>query len=287
MAVGFTKGTLLKDPTDTPTHRYSVTTSDAHAWPEAWFAGTGWVRFEPTPSVSGATVPDYSVPAAVTSRGQDPSTATASPTATLAGRPERPAPRDLLRNDGDAATNPLTKKSPSSMSPWLFAPVAVAVLSVVPLLLTLVRRHRRWRHPDALTAWSQLVDDARDVGHHWHRPDSPRAAAARLAESHRLPSPALEALGRLAVAAERARYAPPGRQAGVDLTTWRGDVGTIRSALQTTSPTRVRLRAQLFAPSTLQWAARGVGEQVANALDSVDDLIAAVTRPIRRRATTR
>ena len=28
---------------------YEVTTSDAHAWPEVWFAGAGWVRFEPTP----------------------------------------------------------------------------------------------------------------------------------------------------------------------------------------------------------------------------------------------
>ncbi|MEO6205789.1 MAG: DUF3488 and transglutaminase-like domain-containing protein, partial [Mycobacteriales bacterium] len=43
VAVGFTRGTRQADST------YEVTTDDAHAWPEAWFAGAGWVRFEPTP----------------------------------------------------------------------------------------------------------------------------------------------------------------------------------------------------------------------------------------------
>ncbi|MEO6822813.1 MAG: DUF3488 and transglutaminase-like domain-containing protein, partial [Candidatus Nanopelagicales bacterium] len=42
VAVGFTAGT--KDAAGD----YVVTTKDAHSWPELWFTGIGWVRFEPT-----------------------------------------------------------------------------------------------------------------------------------------------------------------------------------------------------------------------------------------------
>ena len=51
VAVGFTQGTQVADG------RWEVTTSDAHAWPEVWFSGTGWVRFEPTPRSVQVTTP--------------------------------------------------------------------------------------------------------------------------------------------------------------------------------------------------------------------------------------
>jgi transglutaminase-like putative cysteine protease len=54
VAVGFTPGTF--DPT---TRTYTVTTEQAHAWPEVWFEGHGWLAFEPTPG-RGAPTPDYS-----------------------------------------------------------------------------------------------------------------------------------------------------------------------------------------------------------------------------------
>ncbi len=41
--VGFTPGEQAEDGT------WVVTVHDAHAWPELWFEGVGWVRFEPTP----------------------------------------------------------------------------------------------------------------------------------------------------------------------------------------------------------------------------------------------
>ena len=43
VAVGFTPGDLQSDGT------YSVRGKYAHAWPEVWFDGIGWVAFEPTP----------------------------------------------------------------------------------------------------------------------------------------------------------------------------------------------------------------------------------------------
>ena len=43
VAVGFTPGELNADGS------YSVFGKNAHAWPQVWFDGIGWVTFEPTP----------------------------------------------------------------------------------------------------------------------------------------------------------------------------------------------------------------------------------------------
>ena len=284
VAVGFTQGALLKgSPGGTGTRTYSVTTSDAHAWPEAWFAGTGWVRFEPTPAQSGATVPDYSLSTSPLPSPSDPTAVTPTPSAAPAGPADRAEHHDLFTDAGSPGLEQ-TKKAPSTTSPWLYLPAAVPVLAALPFLLTLVRRRRRLTHPDALSAWSQLEDDARDIGHVWRGADSPRAAAGRLAARHALSAPALAALHRLAVAAERVRYAPPARQREFDLA---ADVAAVRSALWHASSTSVRLRAQLFAPSTLDWATHGVGQAVGRVFDVLDEIIAALTRPLRRRAVPR
>jgi hypothetical protein len=279
VAVGFTPGALLAGST----HTYSVTTLEAHAWPEAWFAGTGWVRFEPTPAASGAQVPDYSLPAATNNPQSpgDPSVATPTPTPTVA-RPSNGRPDvDILDGRPTVAT-PTSSGGSAGPSLWLVVPVAVAVLVTLPFLLTLLRRRRRWSRPGPLTAWDQLQDDASDVGHHWNPADSPRAATSRLLAGRRLPMPAVQALDRIAVAAERARYAPAGRQAPGDLAS---DVAVVRAALQGHASARVRLRAKYLPPSTLAWVAHSLGERVADVLDKVDDTISAVTRPVRRRAT--
>ena len=282
VAVGFTKGTLLRG-----THTYSVTTHDAHAWPEAWFAGTGWVRFEPTPAQSGASVPDYSLPTSAAPSGNDPTAVVPTPSAAPAGPADRSEHHDLF-TDAGAPGLTQTKKVSAGTSAWLlFLPVAIVVLAVLPFLLTLVRRRRRLRHPDPLSAWSQLEDDARDIGYVWHGADSPRAAAVRLAAGHPLPAPAFDALNRLARAAERVRYAPPSRHREPDRAFDMSDVAAVRSGLWQTSSTGARLRAQLFAPSTLTWATRGVGDRVGRVLDAVDEAIATVTRPLRRRVAPR
>ncbi len=282
VAVGFTSGTKLAG-TDDADATYSVTTSNAHAWPEAWFAGTGWVRFEPTPAASGASTPDYSIPAVDTPVGpEDPGTAVPVPTATPGLTGNGRLDEDLLEGREVAPTGAGGSSGSSGPPLWLVVPVAVAVLLTLPFLLTLLRRRRRWAKPGPLTAWAQLRDDANDVGHDWHPADSPRTAAARLADWRRLPAAALVALEQVAVAAERARYAPPGRQASEDLS---AAVATVRSALQETAPARDRLRAKYLPASTLVWVTHGIGERIADLLDKVDEVISAVTRPIRRRAT--
>lgn len=93
VAVGFTPGVLNVDGW------YSVIGKNAHAWPEIWFDGIGWVAFEPTPgrgapgAESYTGVPpeqDESGPGSVVA-GQ-PTESTLPPTPTTAVPPQTTVP---------------------------------------------------------------------------------------------------------------------------------------------------------------------------------------------------
>jgi transglutaminase-like putative cysteine protease len=57
VAVGFTPG--QPDPDPTAPGRYIVRGENAHAWPEVYLAGIGWVGFEPTPGRGAPGAEDY------------------------------------------------------------------------------------------------------------------------------------------------------------------------------------------------------------------------------------
>src|SRR5439155_506436 len=50
VAVGFTRGDKQADGT------WLVKSHDAHAWPELYFTGYGWLPFEPTPRGDGQAI---------------------------------------------------------------------------------------------------------------------------------------------------------------------------------------------------------------------------------------
>jgi transglutaminase-like putative cysteine protease len=281
VAVGFTPGTVQPDLSRI------VTTADAHAWPEAWFEGAGWVRFEPTPAGNRTVVPAYSTEAADLPASTD--------SLGTGGVPIGPGEEQLGGSAGgptekldrldpaapEVVAAPEAATSDGGPSPWLLLPIGLLLLAVAPALAHAARRRARWSSPGPLTGWQQVQEDAVDIGHRWRGSDSPRAAAARLAASAGLAGPAVEALHRLAVAAERERYARPG-SAG-DGTGLRADAGTVRRALLASAPGRLRARALLAPPATLRWMAHASGERVADALDRVDDAVSAVSRRLHRR----
>jgi transglutaminase-like putative cysteine protease len=59
VAVGFLPGDVGADG------RFVVTTDQAHAWPEVYFKGFGWLAFEPTPTRFNPVAGDYTSPPAV------------------------------------------------------------------------------------------------------------------------------------------------------------------------------------------------------------------------------
>ena len=277
VAVGFTPGSRIFDGT------YEVTTNNAHAWPEVWFAGAGWVRFEPTPRDAQVTTPPYTEPPA-----DSPLTDAADPAPDTQPEPfasQAPSnPRDVDRGNELAA--PVGRSDDGGMAGGslaaLIAAACLGVLIALPQLIATGRRRLRWASPGPLAAWEQVRDDAVDVGHVWRPTDSPRAAAAHLALGRSLPAPALQAMHQLAAAAERARYARPGTAGETDVAQLRSDVRQVRRGLLTGSSRFERWAALLAPVSTLRWASVGLGSAVANALDRFDGAVSALGSRIKR-----
>jgi transglutaminase-like putative cysteine protease len=197
VAVGFISG-----PRDDE-GRYTVSTREAHAWPEVWFEGAGWVRFEPTPRNDGrrrrarlqrraAGVGRRRPPTAAPRplRPPQPQTGRRRP---RAGRPRR---RGRARRAATASSEGRRPGGCWCRRRWR--------LLAVPALLA-VRRRRRVGAPGRARGLGVVTDDAVDVGTAGGRPTH-RARRRPLPVRH-LPDDAAEALQRLAAGAERARYA--------------------------------------------------------------------------------
>lgn len=277
VAVGFTPGSRKADG------GYDVTTDNAHAWPEIYFSGAGWVRFEPTPRDAQVTTPSYTQPPvdqAVADVAEPAADAPADPLGPVAPAAPSRGDRDeelavSVRRGGGAGISRGTRVT-------LSAAAALVVVLALPLLLATMRRRRRWSTPGPLVAWAQVRDDAMDVGHMWRPSDSPRAAAARLATGSSLPGPALEALHRLATAAERARYAQPGTARETDIAQVKSDVRQVRTSLLAGSSRWTRCAALLAPTSALHWARTELGSATARALDRLDGKNAALRERVKR-----
>ena len=285
VGMGYTAGTQLPDG------EWTVRTKDAHAWPELYFSGVGWLRFEPTPGGDGgqgsATVPSYTAPQLLPGApGSDPQTQLPSAGNGSAAAPSS-APTvtrhrtDTLADQGAApGAMPETRSSRLPVT-WLLAGLAVILLLLAPATLHRLTRVRRWRRARTDTAvahaaWDELHDDAIDHRLRWPSSETPRATARRLAEELEPSGPAMAALTRLALAEERARYAP----AAYPLETPREDARLIRAALRARSNRRVRWRAVLLPPSAMA-RLRRAGTRAMDVFEWLD-----VATPRRRRRTT-
>jgi transglutaminase-like putative cysteine protease len=217
LGVGFLPGDLGSNRT------YSVTGSDAHAWPELYFPGTGWVRFEPTPAVQTGPPPAWSNPFSAAGPSASPSAAAQQPSSTTST-----APTTAPGSSGGGLpgiTDPETSRVPLLVAVGLVL-VAVAVTTV------LARRRRRPRArltPEV--AWHRLRDRLRRAGITWSDAQTPRQAAAAVREQvvtrrgHPLTPEGDRALAALAAAVEQDRYAPaPEAHEPAELQRWIGSV---------------------------------------------------------------
>ena len=163
VAVGFTPGTY--DPNLDVFH---VSTKEAHAWPEVYFAGQGWVAFEPTPGRFEPNPTNYTG----TFNPEANPVAAATTTTTGAGGADAndtPATVPREQNDGFDETDPSASlgRSPFLMAAAIVIPVLALALAIPPLLKRR-RRARRRRAQDPGTkvagAWSEALDRLREVG---------------------------------------------------------------------------------------------------------------------------
>jgi hypothetical protein len=111
----------------------------------------------------------------------------------------------------------------------------------------------------AHAAWRELRDDLVDYGAGCLPSESPRAVATRAGTELALAEPALAALGRIALAEERARYsARPADSAGL-----RQDSVTVRRAIAAAAPRGPRWRGRLL-PTSVTGPALNAAAQAAD-----------------------
>ncbi len=199
VAVGFLPGERRGDT-------WEVSIRDMHAWPELYFAGYGWVRFEPTPSGVTGTAPSWTVPA------DD------SPDDTPSD-----APSDL-----PSAADPSVSAAPSALPSaaptdgaagsgvdWVRTLVVTAIGLLVLVILAApatIRVRRRSSRLNAEgepaeqveSAWAEIRDTVVDYGGSWPG-GSPRAIGSEVAD--RLEQPESASMGQIATLVERSRYA--------------------------------------------------------------------------------
>ncbi len=285
VVIGYTSGTRQ------PNGSWLVTTSDAHEWPELYFKGFGWLRFEPTPAGTdgqgSATLPAYATEPASTTPGRGgTSTLPILPTQSGVGKVDTNPPAGVRQAFGGGAegkTTTASGKHAKGTSPWEIVGLLVAGLLVLALIAPcaarLAIRRRRWgratRGGDAElahAAWRELQDDLINYRAGYSSSETPRALGTRLgarvsaaeARAGQAAGAGVAALERITLAEEHARYAAqpvPGERL-------RQDSAEFRRALAATMPVRARWQARVLPLSVIVPTASGVG-QAADAVGNI------------------
>ena len=243
--VGFTPGDALP-AADGDGTEYRVTTHNLHAWPELYFTGIGWVRFEPTPgrgvvpafaplTVDDPATPDVdeSVPPPVaTSAPGQTSAPTSAPSAT-------PTPSSTPVAGPDAPV--------LGVSWWWAVVAALVLLLLAPFIGRILRRARRralTARGSAAAAWDEIRDTADDLGlgRVASSTITPRQLVIDLAPH--LDDRGLQAIGRLRAALEREAFAD--RPSGADA----ADLGAVLWSLRRKAGP-LRALVSFFAPRSL------------------------------------
>jgi transglutaminase-like putative cysteine protease len=163
VAVGFLPGTVSHVAGE-GTAIYQVSSTDLHAWPELYFKGVGWVRFEPTPS--RGFEPNFASASVAQPVPADSAAPAPVPTAT----PTAPVRQPRLPAD---PTAPQAGASVSQSAPGTnWGIVALIALLLVLLVPDFVRRRIRRKRMEAIrnsvnasaTSWREMRDTARDLG---------------------------------------------------------------------------------------------------------------------------
>jgi transglutaminase-like putative cysteine protease len=276
VAVGFLPGKKAADGS------YEVSLQDAHAWPELYFEGTGWVRFEPTPAGRAAQAPGYTAGLAPEPEPTQTSSATQSSEPSAGPTARRPDET----GQGTADTTPVLQRVLAAI-PWRVVLVLVAMLLLlfVPLLAATVVRRRRWSRATTATAraeaaWDDLRERLADLDVRWASSWTPRALEGRLVRGHALGRTQQAALGRLVEDLEQARYMPPGAPGrGVD--NLADDVRTVAVGVAATVPKRARRRARWF-PTTGVSVLGGLARNVDAVADEAGRRASALGEQVRQ-----
>jgi transglutaminase-like putative cysteine protease len=215
VAIGFLS------PHQVGTNQYVYSAHDMHAWPEVYFRGSGWVRFEPTPAGRTGTPPSYT-----TSTVVKPHNPKGGPT--TKGGKDTIDPTSAAAHDKNLDTQSPGTGGGGTHIPWVAVLVGLLVLGLITAIAfvpgALRRARRRRRLEDgAEGAWIELRDSAIDLGVGWPMSRSPHETGYLLSawfgpepdgpppvrppRGRGMAPGAEDALDRIVLTLERVRYA--------------------------------------------------------------------------------
>ncbi|MFO7398169.1 MAG: DUF3488 and transglutaminase-like domain-containing protein [Actinomycetales bacterium] len=271
VSIGYTGGTRSEDS-------WVVTTHDAHAWPELYFDGIGWLRFEPTPS--GATGQGTAEPPSYTLPAPPTVTPSAGPSAAASAEPDEAEPTAAPTAAGRRAIDdPDLGAVPTGQDTGVPGAVKAGLVAVLVLLVALIPagvRRAVWLRrrrvlgggapaPAIEAAWAELCDTLTDLGLARLPSESPRALCRRISERHGLGGADAASLAAIGAAQERLSYAPsPGGAAPTA-----EDLRRVRRALARTV-SRWRRAGAVLAPASTFRRARALAERALDLFDMLE-----------------
>lgn len=200
VAVGFLPGQRKGD-------QYEVKIRNMHAWPELYFSGFGWVRFEPTPASVTGTAPSWTVPSADEPTDETSAEPSAAASSAASGGPSAQPTLEPTEQSTDVTGG--------NAFPWARTLLGSAVSLLVLLILAApatirIRRRTARLAPDrpaperVEAAWEEIRDTVLDFGGSWPQ-GSPRAIGGEIGQ--RLQSSESDTMTVVATLVERSRYA--------------------------------------------------------------------------------
>ena len=208
VAIGFTPGKLKPDGL------YHVQALHAHAWPEVYFEGVGWLAFEPTPGRGNPTAESYTgVQQQQAGEAAPAVTTTLAPPSTIAAN-NTPV-TTAFRIPKEIEASPVAKPNVSVWKRYRTVLIGLAVMGLITLYPFALRRieHLRWSRRRKLAAheadqlavsWHRATDVLRQHNMSLEVGETPLAFAERATRHLRIPA---EWLPGLADVVTRSTYA--------------------------------------------------------------------------------
>lgn len=155
VAIGFTPGD--RTTSENGASLFAVSSTHAHAWPEVWFDGIGWVLFEPTPgrgapNASYTNVPEEQAEAAPPSTTLPSTTTTTVPSTGVT--PSTSLAPDSTGSQSSSPTASGSTKWPFVLLVALLAFVAAWVLLLPRIIASVIDRRAE---PPVLRLWRRAL----------------------------------------------------------------------------------------------------------------------------------
>ncbi|WP_152348842.1 transglutaminaseTgpA domain-containing protein [Brevibacterium sp. CFH 10365] len=159
IGVGFAGG-------DEAGNSYDVSMQDSHAWPELYFEGAGWVRFEPTPGGPAGDPPKWTLADGAGQQEDSDESESASPSeeptesASPTGGSDEPTEEETSTQAAEPAGSDL-----STVFGIAAVVLVLLLLAALPAIWRSILRSRRTKDPHDLEAvWTEVRALATDFG---------------------------------------------------------------------------------------------------------------------------